>query len=361
MKHLLLPLSWFYGLAVWLRNRMFDLGFLRTSRVNAPVVAVGNLTAGGTGKTPLVEAIAGRLLSRGMKVGIVSRGYGRSSRGIVVVSDGKGIRAGGREAGDEPMQMARKLPSAVIVVGERRVEAASRTIALGAEVLILDDAFQHRYLHRDVDILLLDSRIDITRERLLPSGLRREPLLGLRRADLVVYSRVPPEGAQIKWARALSRWVHGPSVQVSTKIEGFFSAADGARIAHHGLKAEQIYAFSGIANHETFVEDLSRSGLNVKAGRAFPDHHVYVDADFKVLQRDFEAAGCSALMTTEKDIVRIAADDTLGRRLLERLPVYYTRVSVDPVLGGETLWRIIDDAISRGGSRPSQASRLILA
>ncbi|MGB2960079.1 MAG: tetraacyldisaccharide 4'-kinase [Bacteroidota bacterium] len=348
MKHLLLPLSWFYGLVVWLRNRMFDLGILRTSRVSVPVISVGNLTAGGTGKTPLVEAIAGHLLSGGKKVGIVSRGYGRASRGVVVVSDGNSVRAAGREAGDEPMQMAWKHPSAAVVVGERRVEAARRAVALGAEVLVLDDAFQHRYLHRDVNIVVLDSRIDITRERLLPSGLRRELLPGLGRADILVLSRVPPHGAKIEWAGALAQWYNGPIVRVSTRIDGFFSATDGTEVAIDRLKRERIYAFSGIAQHGTFVEDLSRSGLDVRAGRAFPDHHVYTGADIESIEREVGAAGCSALMTTEKDIARIAVDEELGGKFLERLPVYHTRVSVGPVAGGETLWDLIDAAVLRG-------------
>jgi tetraacyldisaccharide 4'-kinase len=325
---------------------MFDLSLLRTIRVGVPVLAVGNLTTGGTGKTPLVEALAGRLLSEGKKVGIVSRGYGRVSRGVLVVSDGTGIRVGVREAGDEPMQMARKHPSGIVVVGERRVDAARCAVGLGAEVLILDDAFQHRYLHRDVNLLLLDSRKDITRMRLLPSGERREPLAGIRRADVVVFTRVPPEGAQIEWARTLSRWFSGPTVQISTRIEGLFCAADGAEIAHDGLRDKGVFAFSGIANHEAFVEDLSRFGLNVTAGRAFPDHHMYVGADLRTLQREFEVAGCSALVTTEKDIVRITADVQMGRAFLERFPVYHTRVSVQLVGRGDSLWQMVDGAAS---------------
>ncbi len=348
MKYLLLPLSWLYGLIVWLRNRLFDLGILRTSRVNVPVISVGNLTAGGTGKTPLVEAIAGHLLSGGKKVGIVSRGYGRASRGVVVVSDGDGVRAAGCEAGDEPMQMARKHPRAVVVVGERRVEAARRAVTLGAEVLVLDDAFQHRYLHRDVNIVVLDSRIDITGERLLPSGLRREPLRGLQRADVLVFSRVPPHGTQIEWAGALARWYNGPIVRVTTKSDGFFSPTDGAEVALDRLKRERIYAFSGIAHHGTFVEDLSRWGLDVRAGRAFPDHHVYTGADIERIEQEYRAAGCSALMTTEKDVSRIARDEELVWRFLKRLPVYHTRVSAGPVSGKETLWDLIDSAVVRG-------------
>ena len=342
MRYLLLPLSWFYGLVVRLRNRMFDLGLLRISRASVPVIAVGNLTAGGTGKTPLVELIAGHLISGGKKVGVVSRGYGRASRGVVVVSHGAGVRAGARLAGDEPVQMARKYPSAVVVVGERRVEAAKRAVALGAEVLVLDDAFQHQYLHRDVNIVLLDARLDITGEPLLPSGLRREPLSGLRRADVVVLSRAPRHGVEIEWTGALGQWYQGPIVRVSARIDGFFSAPDATEIALDRLQAERIYAFSGIASHDTFVEDLSRSGLDIRAGRAFPDHHVYARADLEIIQQESGAAGCSALLTTEKDIVRLTSDEEPGGGFLERLPVYYTRVSVDPVAGAETLWHLID-------------------
>ena len=119
-----MPLSWVYGLVVRLRNRLFDSSVLKSSAVAVPVISVGNLTAGGTGKTPLVEYITGYLLTQGRKVGIVSRGYGRASRGVVVVSDGSSLRVDARAGGDEPVQMARKHPAAAVVVGERRVEAA---------------------------------------------------------------------------------------------------------------------------------------------------------------------------------------------------------------------------------------------
>jgi len=203
MRFVLLPLSWLYGLVVRLRNRLFDSRVLKSAAADVPVISVGNLTAGGTGKTPLVEYIAGHFLTQGRKVGIVSRGYGRASRGVVVVSDGSSLRADARAGGDEPVQMARKYPAAAVVVGEKRVEAARCAIELGAEVLLLDDAFQHRYLRRDVDILVLDSRKDIREEPLLPSGLRREPLSSLRRADLVVMSRIASRSVRVPWAPAL--------------------------------------------------------------------------------------------------------------------------------------------------------------
>ncbi|MCK5572223.1 MAG: tetraacyldisaccharide 4'-kinase, partial [Bacteroidetes bacterium] len=214
-------------------------------------------------------------------------------------------------------------------------------------VLVLDDAFQHRYLRRDVNILVLDSRKDIREESLLPSGLRREPLSSLRRADLVVMSRVVSRNVRVAWAPALGRWYRGPIVWASTTTDGIFKASDSTALEADRLKGEAVYAFSGIANHGAFIEDLSRLGLDVKAEREFPDHHVYSDQDFQTITSGFAAAGCTILMTTEKDVARITADEESGGRFLETMPVYFSRLSVEILRGREILLEALRGALER--------------
>ncbi len=212
MRKFLLPFSWLYGLAVTVRNLAYDKGWFRQETAGVPVVSVGNITAGGTGKTPLVEYLVRHLVASGKHPAILSRGYRRRSRGVVVVSDGKSMRSDAAMGGDEPVQMARKLATVPVVVAERRIAAARVAVRdFHADVLVLDDGFQHRSLKRDLNILIMDSRRDLVREPLLPVGLRREPLAAVRRANLVVLSKVDPSAGTVPWLRFAGGPASGPS------------------------------------------------------------------------------------------------------------------------------------------------------
>jgi len=154
-----------------------------------PVVSVGNITTGGTGKTPVVEWIVRHFLNQNLKVAVVSRGYRRTSRGTVVVSDGRSVLAAPDIGGDEAFQIARKFPAAIVVVDERRIRGARVALTnFGAKVVVLDDGFQHRSLHRTLDIVMVDAVPGLRRIRMLPAGLRREPVASLKRATIVVLS-----------------------------------------------------------------------------------------------------------------------------------------------------------------------------
>jgi len=180
-----------YGAAVRARNRLFDLGALPQQDVGCPVVSVGNLSVGGTGKTPMAIRVAGMLADRGMRPAVLSRGYGgRSAAPVLVVSDGGRILAGPDEAGDEPVLIARRLPGVPVLAGAKRaVTGRYARENLGADVLVLDDGFQHRWIRRDLDIVLLDSRAPLGNGFLLPRGPLREPPEALGRAGAVVFTR----------------------------------------------------------------------------------------------------------------------------------------------------------------------------
>ena len=210
MNILLLPFSWLYAMVMVCRNLAYDRGVFVVRGPGVPVISVGNLTAGGTGKTPLTEYIVGYLRNKHVRVAVVSRGYRRKSRGVVVVSDGKSVLVDATWGGDEPVQIAAKFPGVPVVVGERRVEAARIAVhALGAEVIVLDDGFQHRGIKRDLDILVMDARKDITSERLIPAGMRREPLNAIRRAGIVAFSRAED---RVVWGPKVHRWYAGEDV-----------------------------------------------------------------------------------------------------------------------------------------------------
>jgi tetraacyldisaccharide 4'-kinase len=174
MRKLLFPFSLLYWLVSAVRNWFFDIGFLKSEKVSVPVISVGNISAGGVGKTPFIELLIDNSTTLG-RLSVVSRGYGRKSAGTVVVSDGRGKIASVENSGDEPIQLALKFPKVIVVVDEQRVRGARKAIELGAEVILLDDGFQHRYLHRDLDIVLLTSKEILKGDIMLPAGNRREP------------------------------------------------------------------------------------------------------------------------------------------------------------------------------------------
>lgn len=302
-RALLLPASWVYGCVAAVRHRAFDAGLLRQESAGVPVVAVGNLTAGGTGKTPFVEYLVGALLRRGRVPGVVSRGYGRETRGVRIVACGGALRCDAREGGDEPVQIARKFPGAAVVVGERRVEAAHTAVReCGADVIVMDDGFQHRYLRRDLDVLVMDARSDIRREHLLPAGMRREWLAGINRADLLVFSR-SAGSAPPAWANGLTAVREGRAVMVRYGIGGF--VAFGDRVS--AVPANPAFAFSGIGDPALFAEGLRQRGVIVAGTHAFPDHHRYTAADLASVVAGAAASGARTIVTTEKDASRLAA------------------------------------------------------
>ena len=325
------PLGWGFGAVSVMRNRAFDRGLLGTHHVGAPVISVGNLVAGGTGKTPFVEYLIKHMSGRVPKLAMVSRGYGRRSRGVVVVSDGSGGVLGAAIGGDEPVQVARKFPGVAVVVGEDRVAAARVAVEdIGAGLVILDDGYQHRYLHRDCDILLLDARRNIAREPMLPAGNRRELLCGIARADLVVFTRVESLAAGVPWEDDVQQWVRGPRAFSQMATAEVVRAADGQAVE---LSPEQpIFAFSGIADHAGFVAAVRAAGIQVVGERAFADHHRYTRADLESLSHACGRSGAAALLTTEKDMMRLMDDDPGGA--LGGRPLYFVRIELT-ILKGE--------------------------
>jgi len=342
---LLLP-SLVYGLIIVLRNLAFDLHILKATRAGVPVISVGNLTTGGTGKTPLVEVIVRKLRKRGMRVAVVSRGYGRASEGVVVVADGTSILVNAQQGGDEPVQIARKHPGTVVVVAERRVEAATVAVRdLKAEAIVMDDGFQHRYLHRDVDIVAIDGRTNIVSEWLLPAGRKREPLRSLRRANAVVFTRTNAENSRSRMQEGLSPWFKGAVGFCRHQLDRVHDSVTGKDMVLEKVRLEPLMAFSGIASHEGYIAMLRKLGLHIVADAGFPDHHAYGVADVHTILRAANDAGARALITTEKDFSRLGGSPDMHRRLVEEMPLWYATVSAQFLQGQEDFDRLIERAV----------------
>ncbi|HEX9615673.1 MAG TPA: tetraacyldisaccharide 4'-kinase [Bacteroidota bacterium] len=329
----LLPASWLYGAGVWLRNLLFDKGLFKVQRAGVPVISVGNISAGGTGKTPLVEFLARLLRDRGIKVAVLSRGYGRVTSGYQIVSNGRQLCADAISAGDEPAQMAENLKNVVVAVDERRARGAERVFReFSPGVIILDDGFQHRSLHRDVDIVVVTAGEILETSALLPAGYQREPWSALSRADHLVvsgwYTQEEYEKAESRLADIIKKPVAGMQV-VPVGIRRLLTGASSNR---EELRRQKFIAFSGIGNPERFSRTVAEYLGAPERHEVFGDHHRYDPQDLKQLWQIAENAGAQSLVTTQKDSVRLSSVPGISQ-LDERLPVHVLNVDASLTSG----------------------------
>ncbi len=338
------PLSALYGRLLEARARRYETGRSPSVRLSRPVVSVGNLTVGGTGKTPFVLHLAERFLSQGRRPAILSRGYGRRSREVVIVSRGEGPIVGPDEGGDEPVSIAARLPRAIVVVAPRRADAARAAEPMAPDVFILDDGFQHLAVRRDVDLLLLDAADPFGGERYPPFGRLREPPSALGRADGIVFTR-PSEGHPT--SSALSR------VAVANSDAPVFHA----RIFPEGLtdvtggpadRPRRCVAVCGIAAPSSFLESLAALGIEPAETIVFPDHRRYRDGDVARISAAVRASASTAVVTTEKDAVKLGGRITLPL-ITVRLGVQVTSPAFYPWMEGRLFADLGDAAGGKTG------------
>jgi len=300
----LTPLSWLYGTWMTRRNAHYDRPGA-AAHASVPVVSVGNLSAGGTGKTPMVRWLAETMLRRDVRPAIVSRGYGGSAgAGPVVVSHGDGARCTAGVAGDEPWMLANAVPGAIVVVGSNRAAGARKAVELGARLVLLDDGFQHRALARDLDIVLLDRTRPFDRDRLLPVGYLREPSSSLGRADWIIITRsASPQGAERLQDAIRALNPKAGILHADHSTAGFIDAAGAAT-----PQPSRAVAFCAIGNPDRFRTDLERLGVSIAAFHAYADHRRIDESTLGKLRRQ-AADEAAVLITTEKDLARIGRDD----------------------------------------------------
>lgn len=297
---LLAPVAWLYAAGAWLHRAAYARGWRRARRLRCKVVSVGNLTAGGSGKTPTAAWLAAALARRGHETALATRGYGRLGREpVCVASDGRYVRASVEQAGDEPLLLAAHAPGVPVVVARDRALAGLRAMsAFGTEVLVLDDGFQHHRLARDVDVVVVDGRVGFGNRKPLPRGPLREPLAALARADAlgVVDGPLAAEDEALVAALAPAAF----RFEARRRPVALRPLGGGAPAPPAALAGRAVGILCGIANPESFRGSVEALGARVAAVRAFPDHHRYAPADVADL-----AARAPFWVTTEKDALKI--------------------------------------------------------
>lgn len=341
LRHALLwSLSLPYEIVVRLRAHAYNRGLLAQRRLNGLVISVGNLTAGGTGKTPMVLWIAQRMLAEGKNVGILTRGY----RGEPSSAQQAQPSGGPESTSDEVQLLQSRLGDRVAFgVGPDRFACGSALTARGVEYLVLDDGFQHRKLARDVDIVLIDATNPFGGGRVLPTGRLREPRSALARADILVITRSDHSPAIEAAIRQDSK---APIFYARPQIDSVNLAAGHSAVDVVALRPKKFFAFCGIGNPAAFLADLREWGFQVAGHKFLPDHHLYTPRDALAIASEARRAGAEALLCTEKDFfnLRDLSDDARWNSL----PVYFCRISLH-IARSEEFWRAI---LARAHSRP---------
>ncbi len=341
---ILAPLGALYSAVTRARLALYRRGALTIHRINSPVISVGNITTGGTGKTPLVEWVARVAAREGRRPCVLTRGYGREDAGKrVLVSDGEQALADAREGGDEPRLLAESLQGVAAVVSDADRVAAARWAEehLKSDLFILDDGFQHLRLARDLDLVTVDATNPWGGGRLLPAGRLREPLKGLKRADLIILTRTELAEDTDSLREQAARLSGGRPVILSRTRTRAIRPLDEAMTRSNALDVSQpIAAFCAIGNPAAFFAHLRREGFVLNHTRAFPDHHVYKQSDFDALAAEAKRLGAGALVTTEKDAVKL-------RSLSVSMPCHVLEIRLE-FDDEEKLTGMLREAMTRG-------------
>lgn len=298
------PVSLLYYLGINIRNLLYKIHVLRTRSLPCKVISVGNITVGGSGKTPTVQYLSKLLQSKGKKVGIISRGYGRKSKNTIIVTDGKIKPKTWEEFGDEPYMLAKNLEGIPIIVSESKYKAGMKMITeFNPDIIIVDDGFQHISLHRDLDIVLINSKDTEKSHRLIPLGLLREPLPNLSRADLVILTKTNIYKPSHYHEKIIEN-IKCPSINNKIEIDDILLSTKGEL---HNLKiinSKNIYIFSGLGDHEGFKKIMEKTGAIIVGHDKYPDHYVYTKNDLKNIEKNAKEKNANFIITTEKDILK---------------------------------------------------------
>lgn len=302
-----------YAIATVARNRMFDSGSVASHRAGRPVISVGNITTGGTGKTPVVRWLVETLRAAGHAPAVLMRGY----------------KASADEDSDEQRLLESQLPGTAVEANPSRVDGASRVLAAHPEVnvFVLDDGFQHRRLHRDLDIVLVDATNPFGFDHVLPRGLLREPLEGLGRASafIITHCELATAARLSEITSVLHKFNAVAPVYRCSHVQVGLRYADDALMDLTALAGSSIFAFCGLGNPAGFQSQLEKNGAKICGSMWFADHHAYTASDLADLQNLAEKSGAKMLVTSEKDWVKI---EPLLDAALSRLPIWRTELSL---------------------------------
>lgn len=314
------PLSVLYSSIISLKNFFYDSRPYRQKQLNAAVISIGNIYVGGTGKTPLVEETARLFHKNGYNTAVLSRGYGGKADHVICVSDGKRIKSNAVEAGDEPMQLAKNLKGIPVIVGKNKINAGRYAEKkFNSRILILDDGFQHRKLHRDIDIITIDAVNPWGNGKVLPGGPLREPLSSLCRGDIFIITR--SKNKDINSIKSTIRKYSNSPIYSTFHNPVCFYSSEREKITLDSFKKKSVLAFAGIGNPKSFFNTLEHIGLNINKTMAFPDHYYYTSGDLKKIFSQASKKHADAVITTEKDFMRI-------QTCRSSTPLYYLRIEL---------------------------------
>jgi len=325
------PLSLVYEAVIRARNWLFDRGVLPAERPPCHVISVGNLTIGGAGKTPAVIYLARRLRAEGKAVVVISRGYRRHSRGFCLVSDGHRVLVSAREAGDEPFLLARRLNGVPVLVDKDRGRAARIAVRrFGAEVVVLDDGFQHRRMARDEDHVLISTQTGFGNNRLLPAGPLREPKSSLARATHVWITKVSDPNVAAGLVSEVGKVTQARIRLARHRPVAFRMFPQGHELPLAALQGKRAFCFAGIAEPQLFFKTVVQLGVRVAGKQIFRDHVVYSTGRVRRIYGRAEASQAEVLLTTEKDAVKFPVPQD------GEPPLYCLVIDFDPVADAGT-------------------------
>lgn len=313
LRYVLFPLAMlFWGILFW-RNLFYTFGFFVSRKLPTKVISIGNITTGGTGKTPAVIYLANILIKRGKRVAVLSRGYGRKTAGTQLVTDGNTPVLDWRNFGDEPTLISKALSGVPVVVDEKRHRGGMFLVdRFNPDVIIMDDAFQHRAIERDVDIVLINSQDQRSDHKLLPYGFLREPWIHLKRAHAIIFTKTNLM-KPAPFLRSMARKSRVPRFR-SVLLCGPLVSPEGEY--KEILKENSALALSAVGDHGGFMRTLNSAGLNVVEELVFRDHHDYTQEDVELTQKHLLKSGAEYVVTTEKDMVKLDQLD------LSRIEIY---------------------------------------
>jgi tetraacyldisaccharide 4'-kinase len=328
LRLLLIPLGALYGIAMWIRNKLYDWGILSSISFPVPVISVGNLAAGGTGKTPTIEYLV-RLLGDQYKIAIISRGYKRKTSGFLLAGTDNTYE----EIGDEPLQYVNKFPGVLVAVDEKRRNGIRQILAdyPATQVILLDDAFQHRKVKAGLSILLTDYHRLYSNDHMLPAGFLREPAAGAKRADAIVVTKTPRIFSPIirrQIIEDLKPLASQPVFFSYVCNETLVPLFDSEPLSISNTFVKSVFLLTGIVNTAP-VEEYFRTRCSELILVSYPDHHEYTMDEMKELKQRFTDLHTKAkvIITTEKDAMRLADPEVAW--LFKEIPFYYLPVAFE--------------------------------
>ena len=372
LKFVLGGFSRLYERAVQIRLGLYRRRILRPQELGCPVVSVGNLTVGGTGKTPVAEMLARELQRRGRRVAILSRGYKSVPRPFMqrlrnklfkhrdlfpprIVSDGQEVLLDSRRAGDEPHMLAKNLPGVCVLVDKDRVKSGLHALRhFDSDILLLDDGLQYQRLRHGIDVVLIDRQSPFGNERLLPRGTLREPPANLSRASYIIVTKSGPEPDEPLLARLRTLNRTAAIIECSHAPRHWEDLKTGVKFPLGHLRGRHVGALSGIARPESFEEGVRQLGAVVEVSKAFADHHRFTKKEILRFLEWCDRRSLDALVTTEKDAVRFPDIDQ------PQVPMLFLRVEIEILRGGshweELLSRLAAASVTTDGAKRNAAA-----